>query len=78
MPKEKFYQQLAKNLLKSELARRNVSYEQLVEQLNHLGIEISYKTLVNRINRGTFSSAFFLACLQAIGCNRLVLEDLFN
>ena len=58
-----------------ELKRRNVSYKQLAERLEALGIHESEKNINNKISRGGFTAVFFVQCLIAIGCTVLHLED---
>lgn len=55
------------NLLKSEMARLGIDYQQLIEKLAEIGIEESYAGLVTKINRGKFTMAFFMQCMEAIG-----------
>ncbi len=57
----------AKNLLKSELKRKGVTYAQLAEKLAGLDIHENERNLNNKISRGGFSAAFLLQCLTAIG-----------
>ena len=64
-----------KGILKSELKRRNVSYKQLAEKLEALGIHDSERNINNKISRGGFTAVFFVQCLVAIGCSTLRLED---
>lgn len=64
----------AKNLLKGELKRRGISYQQLVEKLAGLGVQETERNLANKLSRGGFSAAFFLQCLSAIGASSLHLE----
>ncbi|MER0217480.1 MAG: hypothetical protein DU481_15250 [Nitrosomonas sp.] len=56
----------AKNILKSELARKGVDYETLATKLKELGIEESYNSINTKINRGSFTFQFFLQCMKAI------------
>lgn len=63
----------AKNLLKGELKRRGVSYQQLVERLAPLGVQETERNLANKLSRGGFSAAFFLQVLAAIGSDQLHL-----
>ena len=65
----------AKNLLKGELKRRGVSYQQLVEKLAPLGVQETERNLANKLSRGGFSAAFMLQCLTAIGANSLQLLE---
>jgi len=68
------YEEKAKNLLKGELKRRGVTYAQLVEKLGAIGMQESERNLANKISRGGFTAAFFLQCLDSIGCHTLHLE----
>lgn len=63
----------AANLLKAELTRLGIGYEELIEQLKAIGIEESYKGIAAKINRGTFSFTFFMQCMKAIGINQIRL-----
>ena len=63
----------AKNFLKAELVRRDVGYETLVEKLNKIGVEETYHSINTKINRGTFSFAFALQCLSAVGAHESIL-----
>lgn len=64
-----------KGILKAELKRRNVSYKQLAEKLEELGVHESERNINNKISRGGFSAVFLIQSLQAIGCRSLGLED---
>lgn len=57
----------AANFLKAELARSGIGYEALCQSLKKIGVEENYKGVANKINRGSFSFAFFLQCMKAIG-----------
>lgn len=71
---DKQYQAKAKGLLRAEMARRNLSYEDLAEKLKSIGIEDSPKNLSNKIGRGSFTAGFMLQCLEALGCETLYLK----
>ena len=63
----------ASNLLKAELTRRGLSYEDLRLALAKLGIDKSTQNLIKTINLGKFSFAFFLQCAKAIELDRILL-----
>ena len=65
----------AKGLLKAELKRRGVTYQDLATRLAALGVEETPENIANKISRGKFTAVFFLQCLEAIGCQTLRLED---
>lgn len=69
------YETRAKNLLKSELKRRGVTYAGLAEKLAEIGVVENERNLNNKISRGGFTAAFLLQCLEAIGASSLQLRD---
>jgi len=64
----------AKRLLKSELVKRGISNEDLVIRLETIGVGETKASIESKISRGTFSAAFLLQCLNAIGCKTFVPE----
>lgn len=64
-----------KGLLKAELKRRDVTYQQLSEKLAVVGITESPENIANKISRGKFSAVFLLQCLEVIGCKTIRLVD---
>lgn len=68
------YEIKAKSILKSELKRRGITYAQLAEKLKALGVNENERNLANKISRGSFTAAFFMMCMDAIGANTLSLE----
>ena len=73
MPEQSKWENLAANLLKSELKRKGVAYAQLVEKLAEIGISEKEVNVANKLSRGKFSAAFMLACLNSIGATDLRL-----
>jgi len=69
------WQDRARGLLRAELARRNVSQKELVERLAAMGASETEKTVSNKLVRGSFSAAFLLQCLDALGCRVLRLRE---
>ena len=63
-----------KALLKAELKRRNVSYRELAERLERLGIAETEQNIANKISRGGFSAVFFVQCLRAVGAKEVRLD----
>jgi hypothetical protein len=58
-----------------EMTRRGLTYQQLAEALEKIGVKEDKHNLRNRIAWGKFTAAFFLQCLGAIGCQTMRLED---
>jgi hypothetical protein len=70
------WQAIVKGAIRAELARRNMSYRELAEQLDAIGVKgMNERTISNKINRGTFSAVFFVQCMEAIGCRTIHLQD---
>lgn len=57
----------AAGILKGLLARDDVSFKKLAQELAKLGIQETERALRNKINRGTYSFPFYLSCLVALG-----------
>ena len=74
MPEQNEWEMQAANLLKSELKRKGVTYAQLVEKLDAIGISEKEVNVANKLSRGKFSAAFMLACLKAIKSETLHLD----
>jgi len=71
------WQNRAKGILRVEIARRDISHRELIERLAEMGIKESESGLSNKLARGSFSAAFMLAVLNAIGVKtvRVAQED---
>ena len=70
------WNKLASNILKAELKRRNIGYEQLANMLGEIGINETQASITNKLRRGTFQFAFFLQCAAAIGISTLRFDEL--
>lgn len=73
--KRKDWQAQVKGLLKAELARRQLTYGDLAEKLEAIGIKDNERNISNKIGRGTFTAIFFMQCMEAIGCKTIRLEE---
>lgn len=65
----------ARGLLKAELKRREVNYHQLAQRLAGLGVEETHASIANKLSRGSFTAAFMIQCLEAVGCETLRLTE---
>jgi hypothetical protein len=62
------WQREARRILQVELARKDIGYKELSRALETVcGVDIDSKALANKVGRGTFSFAFFLQCMRALG-----------
>lgn len=64
-----------KGLLKAELKRRSVSYNELVEKLAAIGVIETEPNIRNKLARGKFTAVFLIQCLEAIGSTNLRLSE---
>jgi 3-mercaptopyruvate sulfurtransferase SseA len=74
-PPDEKAQERVKGVLKAELARRHISYRDLAERLGAMGIKDNERNIANKLSRGTFTAAYFVLCLDAIGCRVLRLKE---
>lgn len=70
---EKEWEDRVKRLLKAELARKGITYAQLVGKLADIGVHETEPNIRNKISRGKFTAVFLLQCLQAIGSDSIRL-----
>jgi hypothetical protein len=74
MDKDYEWAKLVKGLLRAEMARRAMTYEQLVEKLADLGVHDTAVNIRNKVARGGFSAVFFVQCLKAMGAREVRLD----
>jgi len=73
--REKEWEDKVKRLLKAELARRGMTYADLVGKLADIGVMDSEPNIRNKMSRGKFTAVFLIQCLEAIGASSLRLSD---
>ena len=64
-----------KRLLRSEMTRRGVTYEELSTRLAAIGVSDTPVNLRNKVARGRFSAMFLIQCLDALGARTIRLSD---
>ena len=64
----------AKQLIRAELKRRDLSYVDLAQRMDVIGLKVNDRTLANKIATGAFSAVFFLQVMEAIGVKNLPLD----
>jgi hypothetical protein len=69
------YHEKAKGLLRAEIKRRNMNYDDLAKKLAEIGVNDTAKNLSNKIARGSFTAGFMIMCLEAIGAKAVRLAD---
>jgi 3-mercaptopyruvate sulfurtransferase SseA len=68
------WQERVKGLLKAELKKKGISYKELADKLEAIGIHETDRNIANKLARGGFSAVFMAQVLTAIGCHTLHLE----
>jgi hypothetical protein len=63
-----------KRILRAEMTRRGVTYDQLQEKLEAIGVRETAVNIRNKVARGKFTAVFLVQCLQAIGCFSVHLD----
>lgn len=69
------WQARVKGILKAELKRRHLSYNDLVQKLGAIGIVENEPNIRTKISRGGFTAVFFVQCLVAIGAHTVRLHE---
>ena len=64
-----------KRLLRAEMARRGITYEDLVDRLAAIGVQDTAVNLRNKLSRGRFSAVFLVQCLTAMGARALRIGE---
>ncbi len=67
------WNEIAKRILKSEMVLRGINHSELVKLLNKIGVHETKSSVDSKICRGTFSAAFLIQCLTAMGCEKIDL-----
>jgi len=63
-----------KRVIRGEMARRGLSYEDLADRLCLVADYMGPHPLRNKVARATFSAAFFVQCLAAMECKTLDID----
>lgn len=75
MVSEQEWGERTKRFMKAELKRHGVTYEELAERLTADGMPETKASISNKISRGSFTAAFFVASMKAIGCPSVRVDD---
>lgn len=63
-----------KRLLRAEMTRRGVTYDDLTEKLAGIGVQDTAVNIRNKVARGKFTAVFLVQCLAAMGCATLRID----
>lgn len=76
MPTEEEWSDKARRLVKAELKRADVTYDELARRLTKNGMLETKASIANKLSRGQFPATFLLATLKVIGCQSVRMEDI--
>jgi hypothetical protein len=71
---EEDWAEQAKRLVRVEMVRRGVTYEDLAARLTALGVHDTSVNMRNKIARGRFTVIFLLQVMEAVGCGEISLN----
>lgn len=74
MPERTDWEAKARGIIRAEMAKQGITYSQLVEKLDSIGVQEDERNLRNKVSRGKFTAAFMLQCLKALGAVGLQLD----
>jgi hypothetical protein len=72
---EQDWRKEARQIIRAEMTRRGLGYKELAKLFEGMGISYDWKTLSNKISRGTFTAAFFLQCLDTLVVTQIQLTN---
>ena len=72
---ENEWNEKAKRLIKAELKRANITYDELARRLTEIGMPETKASVSNKISRGAFPAGFLLATLKVIGRDVIRVDD---
>ncbi len=73
---EVYFKKEASKIIKIELTKQDLDYEQLAQKMKDIGIDETKANIANKLHRGTFSFAYTLQIFKALELKKLNLEDL--
>lgn len=60
--------------IRAQMAQQGIGYAELQQRLAAVGVEENERNLRNKVMRGTFSAAFWVQCLIALGVRSVPLN----
>ena len=72
---KKYWANITSKILRTEMTKRGMKYDVLVEKLAEIGVSLTADDLRARVSRGNFSAALFVQCLRAMGVKNLPFDD---
>lgn len=70
------WRQVVQRLLKAEMSKRGVKYQDLSQRLAHIGINQSADNLRNKVNKGILGADLLLQIMFVLNIRRIEREEL--
>jgi hypothetical protein len=72
------WRQLVQRLLKAEMSRRGVKYQDLSQRLSSIGVNQSADNLRNKVNKGIMGADLLLQIMYVLNMRRIEREDILD
>ncbi len=70
------WEERATRLLRVEMAKKKMNFKRLARCLEDLNIDETPPQVNRKVNRGKFSAAYLLACLEVLGVEEIRMADI--
>lgn len=75
-PKTSDWRNLVQRLLKAELSKKGIKYQDLSDKLSSVGVDQSADNLRNKINKGILGADLLLQIMFVLHIKQIKLEDI--
>jgi hypothetical protein len=75
-PKASDWRKLVERLLKAELSKKGIKYQDLSDKLSAVGVDQSADNLRNKINKGILGSDLLLQIIFVLNIKQIKYEDI--
>ena len=75
-PKANDWRKLVERLLKAELSKKGIKYQDLSDKLNAVGVNQSADNLRNKINKGILGSDLLFQIIFVLNIKQIKYEDI--
>ena len=72
------WRQVVQRLLKAEMSRRGVKYQDLSARLNSIGINQSADNLRNKVNKGILGADLLLQIMYVLNMRKIERDDIVD
>ncbi|MBN7818772.1 DUF6471 domain-containing protein [Bowmanella yangjiangensis] len=72
------WRQLVQRLIKAEMSKRGVKYQDLSDRLARIGINQSADNLRNKVNKGILGADLLLQIITVLNVRRIERDDLLD